>query len=149
MDKIGQAIARAADGLERGFWWEDTRGDKLACGWLVGACFSPGPDGGYTARAAFGEFWAPAEYRNDGARVSESADEKGQRLGRAAAVAAMREFAAMAPIDRAARAAYVEDCRRHPLYNDGRPRRAWEALGEIEHESWRRNPSPRDWSAAA
>lgn len=48
--------------------------------------------------------------------------------------------------ERAAKAAYDEDCARNPFYCDGRPRKSWEQLGEIERESWMRNPTPRNWN---
>lgn len=47
--------------------------------------------------------------------------------------------------DAAARAAYAEDCRRRPLYHDGQQRRPWEALGQPERGTWRRNPTPRSY----
>lgn len=42
-----------------------------------------------------------------------------------------------------AAAAYMEDCRRAPLYHDGKPRREWQALDAIARESWLKNPAPR------
>lgn len=46
----------------------------------------------------------------------------------------------------AGRAAYQEDVRRQPTYNDGSARVTWGELGPIERDSWMRNPTPRDWS---
>lgn len=44
--------------------------------------------------------------------------------------------------------AYLEDCRRKPLYHDKTPRVPWSALCEAVRNSWRRNPTPRDWPVA-
>ena len=44
----------------------------------------------------------------------------------------------------AGRLAYEEDCRRHPRYHDGSPRRAWDDLSEHARWSWERNPTPRE-----
>ena len=41
--------------------------------------------------------------------------------------------------------AYAEDCKRRPLYDDGVQRATWDALSAIAKESWRRNPTPREW----
>jgi hypothetical protein len=41
--------------------------------------------------------------------------------------------------------AYEEDCRRQPHYHDGTPRKAWDALGYAERDTWRRNPTPREY----
>lgn len=46
--------------------------------------------------------------------------------------------------EQAGRNAYAEDCRRQPNYHDDMPRKAWADLGEIERESWIRNPTPRE-----
>lgn len=46
-------------------------------------------------------------------------------------------------------AAYEEDCRREPFYPsiggmyEGRRRRTWNQLGEVERWSWERNPTVR------
>ena len=45
----------------------------------------------------------------------------------------------------AAQLAYAEDVRRQPLYHTGERRKCWEQLGDIERDTWRRNPTPRDW----
>lgn len=42
--------------------------------------------------------------------------------------------------------AYEEDRRRRGMYDNGKPRPAWENLPEIAKWSWRRNPTPRNWS---
>jgi hypothetical protein len=44
-----------------------------------------------------------------------------------------------------AKAAYAEDVRRHPNYDNGKPRCSWDALCDIAKWSWQRNPTPRDW----
>lgn len=77
-------------------WRTSEDGRTLAGGWLVAATYRAGSIGAdYYHRAAFAQWWAPAEHRNDGARVTETAAEKGMRLGADAAAAALREFAAL------------------------------------------------------
>lgn len=44
------------------------------------------------------------------------------------------------------RNAYILDCHRKPTYPDGTPRNTWEQLGEIERQSWIKNPTPRDYA---
>lgn len=44
----------------------------------------------------------------------------------------------------AAKAAYEEDCRRRPLYDDGAPRKSWQELGDVAQQSWYRNPTARE-----
>jgi len=44
------------------------------------------------------------------------------------------------------REAYAEDVRRRPTYDGGAPRPAWDDLCDVARESWRRNPTPRNWN---
>ena len=69
-------------------------------GWLVHATYqatgahrNPKPNADYAPRAEFAEWFAPAITRNDGLRTSETAAEKGLRIGADATHAAMRRFA--------------------------------------------------------
>lgn len=39
--------------------------------------------------------------------------------------------------------AYMQDCILEPNYHDGRPRPQWDELGQLEKESWERNPTIR------
>lgn len=81
--------------------WRVCEDDRtLHGGWLVAATYSNRWDGSdskpdYYHRKAFADWWAPAEHRNDGMRTTETAAEKGIRLGPDAAAAALREFAAL------------------------------------------------------
>ncbi len=45
-------------------------------------------------------------------------------------------------VDAAIRA-YREDCRNHPNYHDGTPRKAWSDLSNAARETWIKNPTPR------
>lgn len=45
----------------------------------------------------------------------------------------------------AGQVAYEEDCRRCPVYGDGKPRRTWDQLRDFEQESWHHNPTARDY----
>lgn len=91
-------VEQAAQRLEAGQWFEQSpKGDRLCGAWLVGAFDIRDPAREYAARAAFGEWWSPAEHRADGLRTSETACEKGMRLGRRQAVAALRAFVATLP----------------------------------------------------
>lgn len=88
-------LAKAADNLARGCWWEEFPiTDNLQGAWLVGAVYSGNAGHDYAARNAFSGWWAPGEFRADGLRTNETADDRGRRIGRAATVAAMREFIA-------------------------------------------------------
>jgi hypothetical protein len=46
-------------------------------------------------------------------------------------------------------AAYEADRLAHPLHHDGTARALWADLSDIARESWRRNPTPRNWAPAA
>jgi hypothetical protein len=39
--------------------------------------------------------------------------------------------------------AYEADCLARPFYDDGTRRKGWRDLGEVERDSWERNPTPR------
>ena len=85
----------AANELQNGSWWQDSPlTERLPSGWLVGATFCGKCGLEYQTRRAFGDWWIPGEYRADGLRTNETADERGQRLGRRCAVVALRDFAA-------------------------------------------------------
>lgn len=43
----------------------------------------------------------------------------------------------------AAQMAYGKDLTARPTYHDGTPRKRWHELGEVERESWIKNPTPR------
>jgi len=85
-----EIITQGAERLAANDW----RAGWPSIGWLVGVTYTGNSGEEYAARKAFADWWAPAEYRNDGERVSETAAEKGLRLGLEATVAAMREFCA-------------------------------------------------------
>lgn len=84
-----EIIAQGAERLAANDW----RAGWPSMGWLVGVTFTGNAGEEYAARKAFADWWAPAEHRNDGMRISETATEKGMRMGRARTVAAMRAFA--------------------------------------------------------
>lgn len=46
-------------------------------------------------------------------------------------------------------AAYEEDCRRRPLYEDGSARKTWSQLAYEVMENWERYPTPREWKVAS
>jgi hypothetical protein len=46
-------------------------------------------------------------------------------------------------------AAYEADRLAHPLHHDGTARALWADLTDIARESWRLNPTPRNWAPAA
>lgn len=94
MNRSAEIIALAADRIERGDWRAHCEGGRLASGWLVGATFTGNLGEEYAARRAFAEWFAPGQFRADGGRVNETAGERGERLGPAATVAAMRQFCA-------------------------------------------------------
>ena len=39
--------------------------------------------------------------------------------------------------------AYEQDVAARPFYEDGTRRKTWAQLGEVEHLSWERSPTPR------
>lgn len=41
--------------------------------------------------------------------------------------------------------AYNADVRACPTYHDGTPRKQWHELGDVERESWIKNPTPREY----
>jgi hypothetical protein len=41
--------------------------------------------------------------------------------------------------------AYEEDVRRKPIYENGKPRKTWDQLDNLEKLSWITNPTPREW----
>jgi len=41
--------------------------------------------------------------------------------------------------------AYEEDVRRRPTYDTGTPRATWDMLPAPFHDTWHKNPTPRDW----
>ena len=88
---IKEIIELGANRLENNHWMA---GNFDSIGWLVGVTYVDNPGREYAARKAFGDWFAPDEYRNDGMLISETAAEKGLRIGRAETVKAMREFAA-------------------------------------------------------
>lgn len=45
--------------------------------------------------------------------------------------------------------AYLEDCRRQPVYPfNGKPRALWSQLGDDIRANWERYPTPRKWGKA-
>lgn len=97
MATVREVITLAARRIENGDWRAHVQSERLGAGWLVGATFVGDMGAEYAARKAFRDWWAPAAYRNDGMLLTETADEKGQRLGARCAVVALRDFAATLP----------------------------------------------------
>lgn len=90
-----EILQLAARRVETGDWRAHSENGRLSAGWLVGATFCDDMGAEYAARKAFSDWWSPGHFRNDGARINETAGEKGQRLGAQATARALREFAAM------------------------------------------------------
>jgi hypothetical protein len=95
MQELLALIERAALRVESGNWRVCDDSGRLHSGWIIAAFYeSTGLGIEYRAAAGFREFFAPAIHRNDGLRTSESAADKGMRLGRPAAAAAIRAYGA-------------------------------------------------------
>lgn len=39
--------------------------------------------------------------------------------------------------------AYESELRARPVYHDGKPRKTWAQLGDLERSTWERDPTPR------
>lgn len=95
-DIAREAYERAAVRVRNMDWRVSEDGRTLAGGWIVAGTYSPLTTGrDFYVRKAFADWYAPAEHRNDGMRVTETAAEKGVREGPEAVAKALLEFAAL------------------------------------------------------